>query len=199
MQDPRTGYWGPSYVLDEQDTALHDLSFTFHIVHFNPAVVRNWPALIDTTLAIKSMRYPAGWKPDNTTQYSDHNNYDVVVIFRAGWPAIGEDRRARVRPEIQAMLDWCLTQSLQGDSFALAGNSPVDAYYYGVRFLDEAGMWDTAPFWGKFTLPAGAPSPHDLCRKLRQGFDRVDDRSDEADKIKDVLDHAIAATAAGAA
>jgi hypothetical protein len=85
---------------------IEDLSFTFHGVSDQSGNIANWPLVIDTTLPIKPLRYPTGWKPDVDTQYSNHNNLDVLTILSLGWPRMPSARKDEARAEIAAMLDW---------------------------------------------------------------------------------------------
>ena len=61
-----------------------DLSQTYHTVTYREGAVNHWPQIIKTTLAIKDLQYPFGWRHHG--QYNNHNNYDVVRILRLGWP-----------------------------------------------------------------------------------------------------------------
>jgi hypothetical protein len=93
-QDPATGFFGLTYILDGyQQVRTNDLSLTFHVVRYVPHLVRYWPALIDTLLAIKSLPYPQGWlEPSGMT---DHNNYDVAELFYRAWPYIDAAKTTR--------------------------------------------------------------------------------------------------------
>ncbi|HMD65520.1 MAG TPA: hypothetical protein VKG22_02575 [Stellaceae bacterium] len=196
-QHPRTGYWGPWYRFSDRLVMVQDLSFTFHIVNYQSGNIANWPLVIDTTLAIKPLRYPMGWRPDADTQYSNHNNYDIATIFCFGWPHMTSNQKEAVRAEIAAMLDWCLTESVDGDGFKDSGDSDLDAYYFGVRFLDRVGFWDQSKrFWSRRdpSLPRGAATPSDLCRRLQRGFTHLNANSEEADTIHSLLATAVCMT-----
>jgi hypothetical protein len=189
-QHPRTGYWGPWYRFGDQLLPVQDLSMTFHIISYRSGVVSNWSQVIESTFEIKDLVYPAGWKPDAQTQYSNHNNFDVLTIFFFGWPHMNAQQKQRARREITLMLHWCLTASLRDDGFDLAGESPVDAYYFGVRFLDRVGFWDRAKrFWLQRDpgLPNGLTTPFQICQKLRSGFGRLQDRSEEGATVSNLL------------
>ena len=177
--DPQTGYWGPTYIFDGK-----------------PGIPR-MKQVIDTTRSIKDLRYPAGWKPSAHRQYSDHNNYDVSLLFQVGWSSIDAAQQARVRTEIEAMLQWCLKDSVQGDHFRNIDGDPADAFYFGVRFLDGVGLWDPVKrFWttGGIKVPTGTASPHDLCRKLKVGYAKLHPTGADAKVVNDLLDEAIAKT-----
>jgi len=154
--------------------------------------------VIDTTLAIKPLCYPMGWKSDAYTQYSNHNNYDVLTILSLGWPHMPSARKDEARAEIAAMLDWCLAESVDGDGFKSRGGSDLDAYYFGVRFLDRVGFWDKSKrFWSRRdpSLPPGTPTPSDLCRRLQRGFARLNADSEEAETVRSLLATAVCMTA----
>jgi hypothetical protein len=189
-QHPRTGYWGPWYRFGDRLVMVQDLSFTFHVIQYRSGDIPNWPAVTESTLEIKDLTYPAGWKPRNGPAYSNHNNYDVLTIFRYGWPRMTGDQQLRVRNEIGAMLDWCLTESVSGDGFLVQDESAIDTYYFGVRFLDRIGFWDPSKrFWSQTppSLPSGAPTPHELCERLQRGFDKLNDASEEGATVKMLL------------
>jgi hypothetical protein len=48
-------------VEDGQTIRTRDLSLTFHMARYAPHLVRWWPTLIDTLLAIREDAYPEGW------------------------------------------------------------------------------------------------------------------------------------------
>lgn len=191
LQQKRTGYWGPSYKFDDGIATVPDLSFTFHIVHYymdnTTRVVPNLDKIVATTLATKHEVYPNGWL-DKEGKLSDHNNYDVVTLFDCGWKAASWKQRDVMRHEIQALLDWCLTHSLQDDHFG--SEKTIDGYYYGVRFLDRIGFWDKAKrFWlsGDISLPNGFLPPEKIRERLLQGFKTVDDGSEYCETILQIL------------
>ncbi len=66
-QHPRTGYWGPWYRFGDRLVPVQDLSLTFHVIQYRSGNIANWPLVIDSTLAIKNLIYPAGWRPDPQT------------------------------------------------------------------------------------------------------------------------------------
>jgi hypothetical protein len=154
-QDPQTGYWGERYRRGGASVYADDLSITFHIVSYLGGDVANMPRLLDTLLRTKGAEYPQGWLMFG--QYWNHNDMDVVTLFRFGWPKASPAQRAEMSAEIQKMLDWCLTQSLQPDgSFKvnLADGSVEDAEYYGASFLDRIGFFDRSKrFWTEQDFP----------------------------------------------
>jgi hypothetical protein len=198
-QHPRTGYWGPWYLLEGELVIAHDLSFTFHVVNYRRGDIRNWPLVIDTTLAIKDGLYPYGWKPNENTKYSLHHCYDVVQIFSYGWPHMTWRQKRRARDELSAMLRWCLTEAINDrGAFKLRDDDvPIEIYYFGVRLLDAMGLWSMDKrFWYGGELPRfkGAPTPRDLCRSLAKAFAKFDQGSAKDNVVLQVLKTAIAET-----
>jgi hypothetical protein len=212
IQSPFTGYWGPSYTFwDGTTLEVQDVSYTFHTVHYyddydygDERSVPNLPRIASTTLAIRNYIYPNGWlkslKTDPKTGkpnpvYVDHNNYDVVALFDDCWPFVDPGVQRRMRGEVQTLIDWCLTQSIDNGEFKRPNDVvPSDAFYYGVRFLQVAGFWDTltAP-WGQMASSTGSPSPKALATLLLTTFkDRgYDDGSISATRVKEILNAVI--------
>ncbi|MET0942764.1 MAG: hypothetical protein ABWY13_15520 [Mesorhizobium sp.] len=149
-QDPVTGYWGAWYRVGNRLYRTADLSITFHLISYLQGDVHYWPQIIETTFNIANEPYPYGWRYGLSS--NNHNNYDVVKIFRYGWPHMTEEQRARARDAMREMLRWALDHSLQPDgSFApdesFFSSVPSD-YYFGVSFFDEIGYWRaTKRFW----------------------------------------------------
>jgi len=195
-QHPRTGYWGPWYRFGDRLVMVQDLSFTFHIVSYLAGTVDRWEALVDTTLDIKNLRYPMGWRPADG-QFNNHNNYDVVRILAYGWPHMRRDQKDGSREAIAELLGWCLDHSVEDDGFGEADDS-VDGYYYGVRFLDQVGLWDASNrFWTNqdSALP-NSDVAYELATRLQRGFARVRDGSAESETVGEILDRALRLTAA---
>jgi hypothetical protein len=206
MQSSVTGYWGPTYDFDGEVIEVQDLSFTFHVVKYYTDGGRrhdlpNTDKIIDTTQTIETFRYPNGLKPDQPDAgpalFSDHNNYDLVTMFQLMWPSMLVNARTHAGKEIETLLDWCLTTSLQGDSFAPSKDmSTVNSYYYGVQFLLVAGFWPhLPPFWtngGPLPVPPAAPQPAALAKRLLDKFKAdVDDKSDAAQGVISTLNDAL--------
>lgn len=149
-QDPDSGYWGEWYQVGTQLYRTVDLSITFHFISYLQGDVHYWPQIIETTFKIENQPYPYGWRYGASS--NNHNNYDVVKIFRYAWPHMTEEQRQRARSAMHRMLDWTLNQSLQADgSFASDENffsSVASDYYFGISFLDEVGYWRAKKrFW----------------------------------------------------
>lgn len=206
MQNADTGYWGPSYAFPEGTIDVQDLSFTFHVVHYyeqnaGEKVVPKLDKIGLTTLATRDFQYPNGWRPGalgSKPCFSDHHDYDVVTLFKNAWQGIDEAVHQQTRPELQKLLNWCLTTSLQGDQFTPSdGMTTVDSYYYGVRFLEVVGFWKPADaFWpkGPLPVPRDAPQPRALAQRLLNKFVNggVDDGSESAEETKRILNAALA-------
>lgn len=167
-QDPILGYWGPWLISGDEIIRTADLSQTYHIVAYRKGAVNHWPQIIETTLAIKDLPYPFGWRRNG--QYSNHNNYDVARILRLGWPHMTPVEIDQARTEIREMLKWAVSESMSSDGQFRDdlgfSDSVGEAYYYGVSFLAEVGYWNTERrFWDDDpTRYAGAEN---LCRKVR--------------------------------
>jgi hypothetical protein len=167
-QDPILGYWGPWIMSGDEIIRTADLSQTYHIVAYRKGAVNHWPQIIETTLAIKDLPYPFGWRRNG--QYSNHNNYDVVRILRLGWPHMTPAEIDQARTEIRAMLKWSVSESISPDGQFRDdlgfSDSIGEAYYYGVSFLVEVGYWNTERrFWDDD--PTNYAGAENLCRKVR--------------------------------
>lgn len=189
-QHPRTGYWGPWYRIGGKLLQVQDLSFTFHVINYRQGNVANWPTIIDTTLDIEPLIYPAGWTPSNGAKRSHHNNYDVATIFALGWPHMTADQKKTVRVRIRQLLQWCLGEITAGGFNAETDTAPADTYYYGVRFLDRLGFWDSQRrFWSRSApdLPDWMGSPGKLAALLLDKLTALNDRTSETDTAMAIL------------
>jgi len=151
FRNPETGWWGESYLRDGEIQFVDDLSATFHIVTYLKGDVTDLQKVVSTTLSVKDLNYPVGWLWNG--EYWNHNNMDVVALFKAGWTSTNEDQKRAISFEIQKMLNWCLSKSLQPDgSFKphIADGSLEESVYYGVSFLSRIGFFDKSDrFWTK--------------------------------------------------
>lgn len=156
-QDPKTGMWGAWFrAADGSIVKTSDLSITFHIVSYRDAdAIKRWPQLIDTTLAMKNGRYPYGWLEDGRFM-SNHHNMDLVKLWRLGWARATPQQRTLISQAIDAMLDFCLTKSLQEDgSFKSPEEDTLSSgFYFGVGFLHESGFFSKRQrFWTDREFP----------------------------------------------
>jgi len=157
LRNPATGYWGERYVRDGGEQFVDDLSVTFHVISYLHGAVPDLPKVIDTTLALKNLEYPQGWLEN--AQYVNHHNMDVVTLFRFGWPQASDAQKNAMATEINKMLQWCLTESLQQDgsfksSKADGADSLEEITAWGVAFLNRIGFFDRSKrFWTNQEFP----------------------------------------------
>lgn len=156
LRNPQTGWWGESYLRNGNVEFVDDLSITFHVISYLQGNVPNLSNVIDHLIAVKDLNYPIGWLEEN--QYSNHNNMDVVNLFRLGWPYMNETQKKTATTEIHKMLDWCLRDSLQPDGHFTpdigSSDSAEESNSWGVSFLNRIGFFDPAKrFWTKEEFP----------------------------------------------
>jgi hypothetical protein len=170
LRNPLTGWWGESYIRNGHTEFVDDLSTTFHTVSYLKGNVPEMGKIIATLLAVKNVPYPVGWLWKN--EYWNHNNMDVVTIFKYGWQQSNEQLRNEMSSEIDKMLQWCLTSSLQPDgSFK---NIPEDgsieeAQYYGTSFLARIGYFDKSKrFWTNKDFPEASAIKDKLITYIKQ-------------------------------
>jgi hypothetical protein len=184
-QDPTTGFFGADYLTAGRRLRTVDLSLTFHMARYLAGGIGYWPQLIDTLFAIRDRRYPNGWLDE--IGMTNHNNYDVAVLLRFGWPHMRADQRRRAEEELAGLLDWCLTTAISADGEIVAravGESLPESYYFTIAFLDTVGYLDRAKrFWTRLeypeapavgerlkdrllTLPQGDPMVRMACERL---------------------------------
>ena len=148
-QDPASGFFGAIYLIDGRLLRTLDLSLTFHMARYLEGKIGYWPELIDTLLEIRDLRYPNGWLDE--VGLTNHNNYDVAVLFRLGWPEMRSDQRWRAEQELDRLTDWCLTTAIAPDGkiVARATNEALpESYYFTIAFLDTVGYFDSGKrFW----------------------------------------------------
>ena len=176
-QDPATGYWGTWYKAKAGVVKTADLSITFHLVNFRDGKVRHWPQILATTLAFKDQEYPYGWLEDG--RMSNHHNYDVVTLFRLGWPHATDQHKAQIRKEVERMLAFCLKETLNNDgSFKIGDESTLGgAYYFGVAFLNEVGYFAKK---NRFWTDREFPEAEGVRERIAASLARVGQKSPEA-------------------
>ena len=149
LRSPTTGYWGERYINGDSMRFVDDLSITFHMISYLNGKISGWEKVIAHTLAVKNTEYPVGWLHNN--QYENHHNMDVVTIFKLGWQYTTPLEKQMISSEIQAMLNWCLAQSLQPDGSVKItedDDSVEEGTYFGISFLCRIGYFDKAArFW----------------------------------------------------
>lgn len=191
-QHPRTGFWGPWYRVDGRLLMVQDLSFTFHQINYRQGAVELWPQIIDTIFRIKGLQYPAGWASSPEHPESNHHHYDITTIFALGWSRMTGQQKEQARREIRHMLEWCVTTSAADGCFD--GDRSDESYYFGVRFLDRIGFFDTGKcFWTRApaALPPHAPSPGALASSLMTGLSATNSRSELAQDAAAILRRAL--------
>jgi hypothetical protein len=164
LRNPRTGWWGESYARNGHAEFVDDLSVTFHVISY----LRDVPDLAvvtDHLLAVKDLNYPIGWREDGRN--SNHNNMDVVTLFRLAWPFLNGTQKQAAAAEIHRMLEWCLRESLQADGSFPADNGSSDSIEesesWGVSFLARAGFFDPSK---RFWTDEAFPQAEQIRRKL---------------------------------
>ena len=148
-QDPASGFFGATYLIDGRLLRTLDLSLTFHMARYLEGKIGYWPELIDTLFEIRDLRYPNGWLDE--IGLTSHNNYDAAVLFRLGWPEMRPDQRRRSEQELDRLTDWCLTTAIATDGTIVAraaNESLAESYYFTIAFLDTVGYFDSGKrFW----------------------------------------------------
>jgi hypothetical protein len=144
-QDPITGFFGATYLVNERRLRTADLSLTFHMARYLEGRIGYWPELIDTLIKIRDDRYPNGWLDE--AGMTSHNNYDVATLFQLGWPEMRPDQRRCAGHELERLLDWCIVSAIGPDGEIVArasGESLPESYYFTIAFLDTVGYFDPA-------------------------------------------------------
>lgn len=155
-QNSETGCWG-QWVVDRYGRVwkMDDTGITFHVISDLQGQVQHYDRIAKRLIELDKLDYPAG--PRMSGHPENHMNWDLVTIFRYAWPSLDQPTRERVREEIQQMLDWCLSHSLQSDgSFQTSeiDDTLGDAEMYGALFLRDAGYFDTTKrFWTSKDFP----------------------------------------------
>jgi len=168
-QDPETGFFGADYLIGRRRLRTVDLSLTFHMARYLEGGIRYWPQLTETLLSIRDLRYPNGWLDE--AGMTNHNNYDVAVLFQLGWPHMNSDQRQRGALELARLLDWCLGTAISPDGEIRAravGESLSESYYFAIAFLDTVGYFDPQNcFWTDWAFAAAADLRTRLEDRLR--------------------------------
>lgn len=154
LRNPETGWWGERYSFNGRTQFVDYLSLTFHVVRYLDGNVPDLQRIVATTLAVKDLNEPSGWLSDG--HFTDHNNMDVAVLFGFGWKSATDGERRAMAEQIQKMLDWCLTRSLQSDGrFAEGGDDSLEENtYFGTAFLSRIGFFDRSRrFWTDRDFP----------------------------------------------
>ncbi|WP_263383520.1 hypothetical protein [Granulicella arctica] len=168
-QNPETGCWG-QWVIDRNGRVwkMDDTGITFHVISDLHGQVQHLDRIARRLVELEKLDFPAG--PRISGHYENHLNWDLVIVFRYAWPLLDGATRASVRGEIQQMLDWSLSQSLQQDgSFKTSEIDDTfgDAQMYGAWFLRDAGYFDSAQrFWTDKSFPDSGVVRSRITRRL---------------------------------
>jgi hypothetical protein len=155
LQDPETGFFGAKYRLpDGTIRKTADLSVTFHIVSYRRDNIQRIPPMMSTLIAMRDQEYPFGWLQEG--QLSNHHNYDVVRLFRIGWPQMDERQRELARKEMRHMMDFCLNETMNPDgSFKLMDEDTIgSSFLFPISLLNELGYFrPSLRFWTWESFP----------------------------------------------
>jgi hypothetical protein len=167
-QDPQTGFYGGWYRLaDGQIRKTADLSVTFHIVSYRRNSTIRLPEMMRTLLAMEKYEFPFGWQQEWGP--SNHHNYDVVRLFRVGWPAMDDQQRSQARLAMRRMLEFCLSETLNDDgSFKLMDEDTVgSSFMIPVHLLDDLGYFRRSRrFWTDEKFPDGPATAWRIANRI---------------------------------
>jgi len=154
-QDPQTGFVGGWYRLANGEIRkTADLSITFHIASYRRDSIKRIPEMMRTAVAMKDYEYPFGWLEEGAP--SNHHNYDVVRLFRIGWPHMSEGQRELARSEMRRMMEFCLRETMNPDgSFQMRDEDTVgSSFLFPVSLLNELGYFrPSLRFWTWDSFP----------------------------------------------
>lgn len=155
LQNRDTGFFGVSYrFADGTIRQTADLSVTFHIVSYRRDTIQRIPQMMRTLIAMKDQEYPFGWLQEG--QMSNHHNYDVVRLFRVGWPQMDKTQRELARTEMRDMMDFCLKETMNPDgSFKMMDEDTLGAsFLFPISLLNELGYFrPSLRFWTWDSFP----------------------------------------------
>lgn len=153
-QDPKTGFFGAWFKTPHGLRKTADLSCTFHVADYTEGKIGRWPEITRTVLAMKDLEYPYGWLQEG--KLSNHHDFDVVTLFRYGWPTMTPAQRTEATVAIRRMMAHCLKETLRPDgSFNMEDESTVGgSFSFPVQFLSEIGYFHReARFWTTESFP----------------------------------------------
>lgn len=170
-QDPETGYWGAWHRDGGEVRRTNDLSITFHIISYRGGKVNRLDEIAWTTFAIRDVKYPFGWNSGGVQ--NNHHAYDVARIVNLAWDYLDRTQRSTAQALLFLMSARSLALSIEPDgTFISKPFSTVgQAYYFGVSFFDEIGMFDKPAKWrqyGEITNTEG------LRKKIEANVRRLD-------------------------
>jgi hypothetical protein len=130
------------------------LSVTFHIASYRRDSIKHVPEMMRTLIGMKDYEYPFGWLEEGIP--SNHHNYDVVRLFRIGWPQMDGAQREFARVEMRDMMDFCLNRTLNPDgSFKMMDEDTVgSSFLFPISLLNEMGYFrPSLRFWTSASFP----------------------------------------------
>ena len=144
-QDQQTGYWGAWYKDGNEIKKTNDLSITFHIISYRDGQVARLREIARTTIAIRHRAYPFGWQSNG--RLNNHHAYDVVRIINLTWHNLGETERSSAHAQIFLMTARSLAFSIDSNGAFISKpyNTVGEAYYFGISFFDEIGLFGNNP------------------------------------------------------
>ena len=99
-------------------------------------------------LALRDQAYPFGWLSDG--RWTNHNNYDLAMLFRYGWQHMDDRQREETARTLQAMVDWSFADTVRPDhrgfrrSPELSSSLGAD-FYFGASFLVAVDFFSPKP------------------------------------------------------
>jgi hypothetical protein len=124
--------------------------------------------MMRTLLAMEKYEFPFGWEQEWGP--SNHHNYDVVRLFRIGWPQMDETQRGRAREAMHRMLGFCLQETLNKDgSFKLMDEDTVgSSFMIPVHLLDDLGYFRSSRrFWTMQSFPDGPATARRIAERIK--------------------------------
>jgi hypothetical protein len=170
-QDPDTGYWGAWYRNGETLNKTNDLSMTFHILSYRDGQVARHQELANTTFAIRNVKYPYGWNTGGTQ--NNHHAYDVARIINYTWEDLDGTARAYAIATLFLLKTRSLAHSINDDGAfdPKPFTTVAEAYYFGVSFFDEAGIFgNRQPLSERVVIT----NTEDLLRQIEENLQALD-------------------------
>ena len=173
-QDPETGYWGAWYRETGRIRKTNDLSITFHILSYRGGMVGRARQIAETTLAIRNLPYPHGWR--GGADPNTHHSYNVARIINLTRHTLEQPTRAFADELLSSLKARALVTAIDRHGRIDPGpyTTIAEAYYFGVSFFLEVGLFSDPDSLGGWDGPS---NPEDLVASI-QGHLRTLDSSD---------------------
>jgi hypothetical protein len=133
--------------------------------------------MMRTLVAMKDNEYPFGWLEEG--QMSNHHNYDVVRLFRVGWPQMDKSQRESAQTEMRRMMQFCLIDTMNPDgSFKMMDEDTIgSSFLFPISLLNELGYFrPSLRFWTWESFP-GAMNVADRVQRRIQAMGLTDTES----------------------